>query len=144
MKKKRILSTLLVGVMVGAMVLGGCGKKSASTETSGTKSSDAKYRIGFANASVSNSWRVMMRDMLMDEAKKMDVEIVETDAHDDANTQNSNIEAMLQKDLDAILITPCVEDAVNPGIEAAYACSFVPGARWQITRSGFNTLKNER
>lgn len=121
MKKKRILSTLLVGVMVGAMVLGGCGKKSASTETSGTKSSDAKYRIGFANASVSNSWRVMMRDMLMDEAKKMDVEIVETDAHDDANTQNSNIEAMLQKDLDAILITPCVEDAVNPGIEAAYA-----------------------
>ena len=80
-----------------------------------------KYKIGFANASVSNSWRVKMRQMLLDEAAKLGVEIVETDAHDDANTQNSNIEMMLQQDLDAILITPCVEDAVNPGIEMAYA-----------------------
>jgi ABC-type sugar transport system substrate-binding protein len=80
-----------------------------------------KYKIGFANASVSNSWRVKMRTMLMDEAAKLGVEIVETDAHDDANTQNSNIEMMLQQDLDAILIAPCVEDAVNPGIEMAYA-----------------------
>lgn len=82
---------------------------------------DKEYRIGFANASVSNSWRVKMRQMLMDEAKKLNVTIVETDAHDDANTQNSNIEMMLQQNLDAILITPCVEDAVNPGIEKAYA-----------------------
>jgi ABC-type sugar transport system substrate-binding protein len=79
-----------------------------------------KYRIGFANASVSNSWRVKMRQLLMDEAKKLNIEIVETDAHDDANTQISNIEMMLQQKLDAILITPVVEDAVNPGIEMAY------------------------
>ena len=79
-----------------------------------------KYRIGFANASISNSWRVKMRDMLVDECDRLGVELIETDAHDDANTQNSNIEAMLQQDLDAILITPCVEDAANPGIEAAF------------------------
>lgn len=120
MKKKRILSALLAGVMVGAMILGGCGKKEEAP-AGGEAKDDGKYVIGFANASVSNSWRVKMRDMLVEEADKLGVELVETDAHDDANTQNSNIEAMLQKDLDAILITPCVEDAVNPGIEAAYA-----------------------
>lgn len=119
MKKKRILSALLAGVMVGAMILGGCGKK--EEPAAGDAKEDGKYVIGFANASVSNSWRVKMRDMLVEEADKLGIELVETDAHDDANTQNSNIEAMLQKDLDAILITPCVEDAVNPGIEAAYA-----------------------
>ena len=122
--KKRVVSVMMAGVMAGAMVLGGCGKSSESaakpTESSQSEAK-AKYTIGFANASVSNSWRVKMRDMLMEEAEKLGVEIVETDAHDDANTQNSNIESMLQKDLDAILITPCVEDAVNPGIEAAYA-----------------------
>lgn len=83
-------------------------------------SGDKKYRIGFANASVSNSWRVKMRDMLMDEAEALNVEIVETDANDDANTQNGNIETLLQQNLDAIMITPVVEDAVNPGIEMAY------------------------
>lgn len=95
----------------GAAVADGPIQWSTPTET---------YKIGFANASISNSWRVKMRQMLMDEADKLGVEIVETDAHDDANTQNSNIEMMLQQDLDAILITPCVEDAVNPGIEMAY------------------------
>lgn len=124
MKKKRIISALLAGVMVGALVLGGCGKKDdGAAETSGTtseQSGDAKYKIGFANASVSNSWRVKMRDMLMEKADELGVEIVETNANDDANTMNSNIETMLQQDLDAILITPCVEDACNPGIEAAY------------------------
>lgn len=91
----------------------------ASSEAS--VSSGEGYRIGFANASISNSWRVKMRDMLVAECEKLGVDLVETDAHDDANTQNSNIEMMLQQDLDAILITPCVEDAVNPGIEMAYA-----------------------
>lgn len=122
MKKRRVVSALVAVTMVGTLVLGGCGKK--ADETAGSTASakgDAKYTIGFANASVSNSWRVKMRDELMAEADKLNIKIVETDAHDDANTQNSNIESMLQQDLDAILITPCVEDAVNPGIEAAYA-----------------------
>ncbi|SHK30194.1 substrate-binding domain-containing protein [Hespellia stercorisuis] len=120
MKKRRVLAAALVVCMTAAMVFG-CGnssKDSGSTASSGGK--DYKYRIGFANASISNSWRVKMRQMLVDECKKENIELIETDAHDDANTQNSNIEAMLQKDLDAILITPCVEDAANPGIEAAF------------------------
>lgn len=79
------------------------------------------YKIGFANASVSNSWRVKMRDMLMTAAQEKGVEIVETDAHDDASTMISNIETLLQQNLDAILITPCTEDGVNAGIEMAYA-----------------------
>lgn len=121
MKAKRILATIMV-VGLTAMTVIGCGKSAGSSveKEDASKAGDKKYRIGFANASISNSWRVKMRDMLVAECKKLDVELVETDASDDANTQNSNIEAMLQKDLDAILITPCVEDAVNPGIEAAY------------------------
>lgn len=130
MKKKRFISVLLTGIMAGMLILGGCGKKEdapASGETKGQEESGdkedgaKKYKIGFANASASNSWRVKMRDMLMEKADELGVEIVETNANDDANTMNSNIETMLQQDLDAILITPCVEDACNPGIEAAYA-----------------------
>lgn len=105
----------------GQQVSGEGNKTTAEADAkSGSAESGKKYKIGFANASISNSWRVKMRDMLVAECENLGVELVETDAHDDANTQNSNIEAMLQQGLDAILITPCVEDAVNPGIEAAY------------------------
>lgn len=106
--KKRFVSLLLVLVMV--LGLGICAQAESAEP----------YRIGFANASVSNSWRVKMRDMLMDAAKELGVEIVETDAHDDASTMIGNIESLLQQDIDAILITPCTEDGVNAGIEMAY------------------------
>ena len=108
--KRNTLKTILAILMALTLLLS-CTAALAEGKT---------YRIGFANASVSNSWRVKMRDMLVDAAKELGVELVESDAHDDANTQISNIEAMLQQNLDAILITPCVEDAVNPGIEEAF------------------------
>lgn len=102
---KRIVSLLLALVMVCGLV--------ACAQAEG-------YKIGFANASVSNSWRVKMREMLMDAAAGLGVDIIETDAHDDASTMIGNIETLLQQDLDAILITPCTEDGVNAGIEMAY------------------------
>ena len=126
---KRVLALLIVLCMI--MSMAACqgnkaetketGKNAENAENAKDKSGDKTYRIGFSNASISNSWRVKMRDMLVAECEKRGIELIETDAHDDANTQNSNIESMLQQDLDAILIAPVVEDAVNPGIEAAYA-----------------------
>lgn len=134
---KKALS-LIVSLCLGASLIACSGKTQTAVSEAGTKAvsestadnssedtgnTEGKktYRIGFSNASISNSWRVKMREMLVAECEKLGVELIETDAHDDANTQNSNIEAMLQKDLDAILIAPVVEDAVNPGIEAAFA-----------------------
>lgn len=117
MNKKAMVSAVLAASMV---MSGALAANTLAADEEFTFSGES-YRIGFANASVSNSWRVKMRDMLVEEADNLGIVLVESDAHDDANTQNSNIDAMLQQDLDAILITPCVEEAVNPGIEAAYA-----------------------
>lgn len=119
------MTAAMVGCSAGNQAAAPAGSSAAETKEAGTTAGSTtetgkKYKIGFANASISNSWRVKMRDMLVEECDKLGIDLVETDAHDDANTQNSNIEAMLQQNLDAILITPCVEDAVNPGIEAAF------------------------
>jgi ABC-type sugar transport system substrate-binding protein len=122
---KKNLSLFVVGVLVAAL-FGACSPKSNSGQTSQSESAQTVapkvYRIGFANASISNSWRVKMRDMLLEEvARRGNIQLIETDAQDDASRMNANIESMLQQNLDAILITPVVEDAVNPGIEMAFA-----------------------
>ncbi len=131
MKTRKIMVVLLALLMVAAM-MSGCAKPAdkpadesvtpAKTDAAAAPAADdgAKYRIGFANASISNSWRVYMRDLLLAACEENNVELIETDANDDANKQISDIESLLQKDLDAILITPCMEDSVNPGIEAAF------------------------
>ena len=128
--KRKMLALLAATVLTAMTVLSACGgsaapasSEAASSEASQPADSGKKvYRIGFSNASVSNSWRVKMRDMLVEAvAERGDVELIESDANDDASQQISNIEAMLQQNLDAILITPAVEDAVVPAIEKAYA-----------------------
>ncbi len=80
----------------------------------------AKPRIAFSNASISNTWRVKMRELLLAACEEAGVDLIETDANDNSNKQNSDIESLLQQKPDAILIAPSVEDAVNPGIEMAY------------------------
>ena len=135
MKKTRILCLLIAALMI-ATLFAACAKPadenastpdvSADSEASQDQPEDEQsedgyaYRIGFANASISNSWRVYMRDLLLEACEEYNVELIETDANDDANKQISDIETLLQQDLDAILITPCMEDSVNPGIEAAF------------------------
>ena len=82
MKKKKMLSMLLAVMMVSGLIFTGCGSKGegpADSVGSGDSGEDGKedggYVIGFANASVSNSWRVKMRDMLIEEAEKLGVEM---------------------------------------------------------------------
>ena len=115
MNKRHLVTSLVSFTLAGVMMTG-----TAVLADDYSDAAEKGYRIGFANASVSNSWRVKMRDMLVEEADRIGVELVESDAHDSAEQENSNIETMLAQDLDAILITPAVEDACNPGIEAAY------------------------
>ena len=55
--KKKIISMLLAGAMIGTLVLTGCSSGKEPAKEGGTKvaKEDGKYVIGFANASVSNS-----------------------------------------------------------------------------------------
>jgi ABC-type sugar transport system substrate-binding protein len=78
------------------------------------------YKIAFSNSSLTDSWRVYMRDLLLAEVAKQGVTLIETDAGGDSNKQNSDIEFLLQKKPDAIIIAPMMQDSVNPGIEMAY------------------------
>jgi ABC-type sugar transport system, periplasmic component len=118
-KSKRVLSILLV-LCVLTVLTAGCGFTGASSKEETSKSGVKQFTIGFSNSSISNSWRVVMRDKLVAACKEKGIKLIETDANDDANKQISDIESLLQKHLDAILITPVTEDAVNPGIEAAF------------------------
>ena len=83
---------------------------------------DGPYKIGFSNISVVNSWRVQMVEELKAEAE-MHPEVAElfiTDAGGDINKQIADIEDLLAKGVDALLVTPASPTALVPVIEEAY------------------------
>jgi ribose transport system substrate-binding protein len=82
---------------------------------------DGPYKIGFSNIGVFNSWRVQMVRELEQEAS-LHPEIAElyiTDANSDINKQIADIEDLLAKGIDALLVTPASPDALVPVVEKA-------------------------
>jgi ABC-type sugar transport system substrate-binding protein len=129
---KRLVSVIAILAMM-ATIFAACGSSTSSTSSSSsiaastaaagsTTTADKKFKIGFSNASVSNTWRVAMYDMMKEEAAKHpNVELLYTDANDNAAKQNSDVDDLLAKGIDALLISPSTEAALNPAIEKAYA-----------------------
>lgn len=86
--------------------------ESASSETGGN------FVIGFSNASVSNPWRVAMKETFDYVAtQNKNVKIIETDANDDAQKQLGDCEDLLSQDINALIVSPSVTDALTPIIQ---------------------------
>lgn len=118
-KGRKLLSILLVLAMMLAL-LAGCGTTD-DPATPGGDDEGEKFVIGFSNASVSNTWRVAMYEMLMAEAENHpNVEILYTDANDNTAKQNTDVDDLLARGIDALLISPATEAALNPAIEKAF------------------------
>jgi ribose transport system substrate-binding protein len=88
----------------------------------------AKYRkpkpwtIGFSNASLSNSWRVSFVAHLryaMDVAKQEGLvrNFYETNANDDAVKQIADIEDLVTRGVDLLIVSPATAEALTPIVE---------------------------
>ncbi len=79
------------------------------------------YKIGFSNISVVNSWRVqMVRELEYEKSLHPEIsELYITDAGGDINKQIADIEDLLAKGIDALLVTPTSPDALVPVVQKA-------------------------
>jgi ribose transport system substrate-binding protein len=80
------------------------------------------YKIGFSNCSTTNAWAVLFWETAKWEAAKYPQQIsqfITTDAGDSAAKQLSDVEDLIARGVDALIIRPCTLDAAVPGIEKA-------------------------
>ena len=85
---------------------------------------DTPYTLCFSNASVANDWRVAMVghvDYAIEEAKDAGLigDYFYADANNDPNKQISDIEDLLTKGCDVMLISAAAQDVVDPGAKQA-------------------------
>jgi ABC-type sugar transport system substrate-binding protein len=83
---------------------------------------EAPYTVCFSNASVSNSWRVAMNahvDYQIEQFTNEGLidEYIYTDANDDPNKQISDIEDLMTKGCDVIIVSAATGEALTPVVE---------------------------
>lgn len=121
-------------------------------ESSASPTIDRKVVIGFSQCTTVEPWRALFNRLLIAEADKMpNVELVVLDAQDRTEKQVQDMETLINRKVDAILISPkeapgltkVVEDATKAGIPVVvldrdvntkdYAC-FIGGDNMEIGR----------
>ena len=83
---------------------------------------DGPYVIGFSNASISNIWRVGLLHSIQQAAadnKDKISKLIITDANDDPSKQVSDVQDLLQRGLDLLIVSPATAQALDPIVSQA-------------------------
>ncbi|PKM93931.1 MAG: D-ribose ABC transporter substrate-binding protein [Firmicutes bacterium HGW-Firmicutes-1] len=125
MKKMKLIATLLTMTFVASVFFTGCGTKTETaapegTETSTDTAGDTKdgYVIGLSMNTQTNPFFVDVKDGVQKAADEHGIELFITDAQDDPAIQMKDIENLITKNPDAIIIDTCDSDAIVAAVEA--------------------------
>ena len=129
MKKNR--KVLMAMTLIATLLLAACAGTSAPSTTPAPSpnqnnqtvadSGERALVVGLSMNTLANPFFVDVRDGVQREADELGIELHITDSQGDPATQLRDIENLLQRNLDAIIINPTDSDAIVASIEAANA-----------------------
>ena len=105
---KSPLVTLLLPLL--AFAAGGCRKADRA---------EGQWVVGFSQMGHDNPWRMAQTKSLRDEAAKRGYELVVTDAQDQTAKQVADVEDLIARRVDVILLAPREFEGLTPALQAA-------------------------
>lgn len=84
---------------------------------------EGPWRVCFSNASIANTWRVVGNAVLQYEVTQHPEigEFIVTDAQENPEKQISDIEDLLTRNCDVLIVSPATTEALTPAVEKAAA-----------------------
>ncbi|OYD07106.1 ribose ABC transporter substrate-binding protein RbsB [Paludifilum halophilum] len=114
--RKGLLCLLAVGLVMG-LLLAGCSTESALEQEE--KKPDQDVTIGLSISTLNNPFFVTLRDEAKKTAEKEGVELIVADAQNDTAKQINDVEDLMEKNVDLLLINPTDSKAVSTAVESA-------------------------
>jgi len=108
MKNQWVCRLSLITLLL--MILAACQNKNA-----------ARYTIGLSLSTLNNPFFVALKEGAEGAAQNQSVALVVVDAQDDPARESANIESLIQKGVDALLVIPIDANAIVPSIQKANA-----------------------
>lgn len=119
MKNKWIVSLL---AMLMLIVLAACGNDGDKEEVDSTKKENSdSLVIGFSQVTLESPFYTSLVAGAKEEAEKQGIELIVVDAQNDIEKQNTDVQSLITKDIDVLLINPVNPSAVAPALKAADA-----------------------
>lgn len=116
MKKLRsVLALTMVAVLIG---VAGCGT-TAKNETAAPKEADKQVVIGFSQVTLDSPFYVALMDAAKAEAEAKGAKLVYVDAQNNIEKQNKDIQDLITKGINVLIINPANPTAVSPSLLAA-------------------------
>ena len=97
-------------ILLGALTLSGCAKRDAS-----------QFVVGFSQMESDNPWRLAETKSLKDEAAKRGIQLVVTDAQGQTAKQVADVEDLIARHVNVILLAPREFEGLVPALQAAKA-----------------------
>ncbi|WP_277674444.1 ribose ABC transporter substrate-binding protein RbsB [Piscibacillus halophilus] len=111
--KLGLIAFLIVGLLVA------CSTESPTSGGGDDSEDDGEIHIGLAVSTQNNPFFVTLKEGAEAKADELGVELTVVDAQDDAATQLSSIEDLIQQDIDVLVVNPTDSEAVVSAIETA-------------------------
>lgn len=112
-------ATMFTAASVIALTLAAC-----SSDTPTEASGDGTYVIGYDSYFVGNTWSAQLEAEFLSATTRNDAEIddvIVTQSDNDAQKQISNLQSMIARDVDAIIVTPISPEGIVPVLKQADA-----------------------
>jgi ribose transport system substrate-binding protein len=98
-------------------MLAACGGGSGSGNSSGN--GGKQYTVGLSLSTLQNPFFVAMDKGMRDEAAKQNINLIDTNASGDASTQVSQIEDLITKKVDLLILNPIDSNGIVPVVKQA-------------------------
>lgn len=117
--KKKVVSLILAGAMIFS--LAACGSKETGGEEKTSGSGDAEYTIGFSVYDLSNEYFQYMLEGVEAGAEAKGVELETHDQKSDENELVTGCQNLIDKGVDALVVSPCKPEVMGNIVESAHA-----------------------
>lgn len=109
------ITTLISSVLVTSVILAACGSDAKTPDANVNE--DGAYVIGLSMNTQTNPFFVDVKDGVQKAADEKGITLFVTDAQDDPSIQMKDIENLITKKPDAIIIDPTDSDAIEAAVE---------------------------
>ncbi|MDF2682821.1 MAG: sugar transporter substrate-binding protein [Brevibacillus sp.] len=116
---KKANKMLVFSVLFMSLVFAGCSSQQPASEGSGGNAADKKIVIGFSQVTSESPFYTALVDGAKEEAAKQGAELVVVDAQNDIEKQNADVQDLITKGIDVLILNPTNPTAVVPALTAA-------------------------